>query len=140
MSRWARYRRWLLVVETGGGWLVERDGRTVALLTEPRMVEMFWLSWRIEPLTDDAAERAALFSPGYWDVSLLPCTVFRSREFSVVSNTGFWAGDEPLRDGRLVMRGLHQPIREPWLIDRLVLWFRRFSARGQRRSKNNFPI
>jgi hypothetical protein len=130
MSWWTRYKRWLHVVETGGGWLVERDGRTVALLTEPRLVEMFWLAWRIEPLADDAAERAALFSPGYWDVSLLLRTAFRSREFNVVSDTGFWAGAEPLRDGRLVMRGLYQPIREPWIIDELVLWIRRFGARG----------
>lgn len=115
---------WLDVVETGGGWFVERDGRRVALLTEPRFVDMFWYAWRIEPLAEAEAERAAILSQAYWDPLLLPRTVFRSREYDVLANA-FWAGEHPVQDGRLVMRGLYQPIRQPWLWDRWVLWARR---------------
>jgi hypothetical protein len=115
---------WLEVTETGGGWCVERDGRTVALLTEPRFVDMFWYAWRIDPLTEDEAERAALFSEAYWNPLLLPRTAFRSREYNVIADA-FWAGKDPVQDGRLVMRALYQPIREPWLWDRLILSVRR---------------
>jgi len=124
MSWWKRYKLWLYVVETGGGWFVERDGRTVALLTEPRYVDMFWYAWRIEPLAEGEAERVALFSQAYWDPFLLPRTVFRSREYGVPADA-FWAGDNPLQDGRLVMRALYQPIRQPRLWEDLVLWVRR---------------
>jgi hypothetical protein len=124
MLGWDRYRLWLEVVETGGGWFVERDGRTVALLTEPRYVDMFWYAWRIEPLVEDEAERAALFTQAYWGPLLLARTVFRSREYDVVAHA-FWAGDDPVRDGRLVMRALYQPLRPPRLWDHLVLWVRR---------------
>jgi hypothetical protein len=48
MSR-ERYTRRLQALATGGGWLVERDGRAVALLTDPQPVEMFWCAWRLEP-------------------------------------------------------------------------------------------
>jgi hypothetical protein len=124
MSWWDRYKLWLEVVETGGGWFVERDNRTVALLTDPRYVDMFWYAWRIEPLIEEEAERAALFSQAYWDPVFLPRTVFRSREYDWVA-TAFWAGENPVRDGRLVMRALYQRVRRPWPWDDLVLWARR---------------
>src|ERR1051325_11587916 len=124
MSWWARYKLWLRVTETGGSWFVERDCRAVALLTEPRFVDMFWDAWRLEPLVDDMVERSAMMTEEYWDPALLPQTVFRSREYGTVCEA-FWAGEEPVRDGRLVMRGLYQPVRQPWPWDSVILWLRK---------------
>jgi hypothetical protein len=122
MSWWERYKLWLEVQETGGGWFVERDGRSVALLTEPQLVDMFWYAWKLEPLVEDPAGSAAILSREYWDWEFLPRTHFRSREYRTLTDA-FWSGD-PVRDGRLVMRGLYQPIAAPWPWDEVVLWVR----------------
>jgi hypothetical protein len=112
---WPRYRQWLNVFDAAGGWFVERDGRRVALLTDPKFENMFSYTWRLEPLVEDAAERAAILSSAYWDARLLPNTVFRSRELGTVAD-GFWAGTGSVRNGRLVMRvdweTLHRVLQE----------------------------
>lgn len=123
MSWWQLYKLWLDVVETGGGWFIERDGRKVALLTDPQFVDMFWYAWQIEPLAEGQVEPAELLSPEFWDFTHLPRTVFRSREYNVVAEA-FWAGEDPVRNGRLVMRALYQPVREPWPWERVILWIR----------------
>jgi len=123
MLWWTRYKRWLEVLETGGSWFVERDGRTVALLTDPQFVDMFWYAWRLEPLSENPAERETILSSSYWDPALLSQTVFRSREYGAVADA-FWAGSDPVQEGRLVMRGLYQPVSGPWPWDRVMLWVR----------------
>jgi hypothetical protein len=59
LKRCDRERR-LRIFETNygreAGWYVEHAGRRVALLTAPRFEEMFWDSYRIEPLTTIAGE------------------------------------------------------------------------------------
>jgi hypothetical protein len=122
MSWWRS--KLLEVAETGGGWFVERHGRRVAVLTDPRYVDIFWYAWRIEPLVDEEAEKAALFTEAYWNSP----TSFRSREYHTLANA-FCAIKDPVRDGRLVMRGLYQPIRQLWPWERLVLWFRQRKSR-----------
>lgn len=126
MSWWSRYNLFLDVCETGGGWFVERDGRPVAILSDPHFADMFWYAWQIDVLGEDPAERDALLSDAYWKNELMSRTVFRSREFGTISD-GFWAGLEPIRDGRLVMRGLYQPVRQSWPWDWLALRARRWT-------------
>jgi hypothetical protein len=78
---------------------------------------MFWCAWRLEPLTDDPEEQRAIFTDAYWSPELDGRTAYRSREYGAASPTAFPSG---VRDGRLVMRGLHQPVScRPW--DRLAL-------------------
>jgi hypothetical protein len=112
MSWWAHHKQRLDVLETGGGWFVERDGRAVTLLTDPQFVEMFCAAWNLEPLTADPEVRAAIASDGYWDPQLLSRTAFRSREYGTIA-AAFWAGEGPFHEGRLIVRGLYQPIRAP---------------------------
>jgi hypothetical protein len=135
MLWWARYKLRLEVLETGGSWFVERNGRTVALLTDPQFVEMFWHAWRLEPLPEDPDEREAILSSNYWDPAMLSQTIFRSREYDTVADA-FWAGTEPVREGRLVVRALYQPIAAPRPWDRVMLWVRRWLGRkGRSRRK-----
>jgi len=124
MTRWEYYQQKLNVLETGGGWFVERDGRTVALPTDPRFVDMFWYAWRIEPTVDDRGEQSRILSNDYWKWELLPQTTFRSREFGTVADA-FWGGDQRQLPERLIMRGLYQPISPVRLWDHIVLWMRR---------------
>jgi hypothetical protein len=134
-----RYKLWLEVFETGGGWFVERDGRTVAVLVEPRFSDMFWYTWRIVPLAEDEAERAALFSQEYWDGKFLERTKFRSREYGCVAEA-FWGGREPVWGDRLIMRSLYQPIRSANILDSLVLWaVRRWKNARPRRDEKSHP-
>ena len=52
------YVRRLHIWETdfgrAAGWVAERDGKPVAVLTEPRYEEMFWVSYRLEVIAEDA--------------------------------------------------------------------------------------
>src|SRR4051812_40991510 len=84
MSWWAHYKLWFNVIETGGSWFVERDGRTVALLTDPHFVDMFWYAWHLEPLVEDSSDRAKIMSNEYWNDESLQRTVFRSREYGTI--------------------------------------------------------
>lgn len=105
-----------------GGWFVEWQGRRVALLTDPRFAEMFWDSYRIEPITDDPAEVQRLVNDIDWWLELK--FVYRSRQFDEVAEFAFPAGAFP-EAGRVQMRGLYLNIGQMWLWEKMVVWLRR---------------
>jgi hypothetical protein len=120
MHRSERERR-LRIFETNygrdAGWFVEDHGRRIAQLTDPRITEMFWVSYRIEPLIDDPIEREELLnSPERWDACEF---VYRSREFGQVAEYAFPAARPFPESGRVLIRGLYLGIREPSLWERL---------------------
>lgn len=122
----------LQIIETGygrdAGWIVELRGRQVALLTEPRFEDMFWDSYRVEPLTDDPAEREELLtSSDRWQVGGF---VYRNRQFGRVAENAFasWISEE----GRVHMRALYLDVGEPSLWERVRLWMRSFRAAAWR--------
>jgi hypothetical protein len=121
---WERYKRRLEVLATGGAWIVERDGRPVALLTRPTYVDYFWQAWHIELLAVDPAEREALLTETYWAPENDKRMVYRSKEFGTTS-AGFPALEKPVRDGRLVIRGLYHPVSGPWFWESYLIWLRR---------------
>jgi hypothetical protein len=125
MKRTDRERR-LRIFETNygreAGWYVEHHGRRIALLTAPRFEEMFWDSYRIEPLTEAPEEDAQLLtSTERW----LNCEfVFRNREFGETVEGAFPAGQPFCEDHRVMMRGLYIGIGRPSVWERLLLWCR----------------
>jgi len=48
------------------GWDVELDGRAIAYLDQPVWEDMFWVSYRITPSTDDAALAVRLLTEEFW--------------------------------------------------------------------------
>jgi hypothetical protein len=81
------------------GWWVEYEGRRLASLTEPRYEDMFWVSYRMEPVTDDAEERARLLNDKDW---WLACVfVYRSKTFGEVVPWAFAAGHTFPKPGRV---------------------------------------
>ncbi|QEL14444.1 hypothetical protein [Limnoglobus roseus] len=60
------------------GWYVERDGRRLAALTEPISSDMFWVRYRVEPVSSSADVINALFEDDYW---CSPKYVFRNQQF-----------------------------------------------------------
>jgi hypothetical protein len=85
--------------------IVERDGRPVAVLSDPQFDDMFWFAWRITPLADDAA----VTSDAFWTHGHEATTVFRCKSSGAVAKTAFWAGADPVRGGRLILRGAYVP-------------------------------
>jgi hypothetical protein len=104
------------------GWFVERDGRKLAALTDPRFEDMFWVSYAVEPLGETPGERDAVFTKDFWEP---PGLTFRNRVTSEVIPSAFHAGSGPTRDRpRVIMRGLYTSM-EPTAFERVLLWFRR---------------
>lgn len=124
MKRTERERR-LRIFETNygreAGWYVEHRGRRIARLTAPRCEEMFWVSYRIEPLTEGPEETQLLTSPEGW---LNGEFVFRSCEFGEIAEDAFPAGGPFCEDHRVVMRGPYIGIGRPSVWERLLLWCR----------------
>jgi hypothetical protein len=108
-----------------GGWLVEREGVPIAVLTDCRMYEMFWDSYRIEITTDDPQLQQQLLTPEFWiaETNL----TWRSRAFGEVAPHAFSALTPFPEPGRLLMRGLYLYCRSPYWWDNLILWFTRRS-------------
>jgi hypothetical protein len=103
LAEWIRRRCSVMAIPSE--LVVERDGRAVAVLSEPLVEEMFWFRWKITPLVTDAP----VTSDDFWRDSELTNTTFRCRASNALADTAFWAGSNPLRDGRLVLRGAYVP-------------------------------
>jgi hypothetical protein len=104
-------------------WLVERDGRAVATLTDPQYEDMFWTSYRIEPLADDPDEQAAIVSDEFWLVEFLTRTRYRNQAGGWYGQ-GWWAATDTgvVRDGRIIMRGLFRPEYGSRLVSSFLTW------------------
>ncbi|MBZ5714829.1 hypothetical protein [Nannocystis pusilla] len=103
-----QHRRRLKATDHGRseGWDVLLADRVVAYLDDPRFEDMFWISYRVTPLTDDADLAARLLTPEYWR-SDEGCTLtFRSRALGVFAPNAFASlgMDAP---GRVAMRALY---------------------------------
>jgi hypothetical protein len=127
-----RYARRLRIWETNygrdAGWIIERRGLAIAVLTEPRWEEMFWDSYRMEITTEDATLRELLQTEGFWAKAESEGLVWRNREFGEVAQFAFPALSPFPEPGRLTMRALYLNIGEPWPWDCLILWVRRLRA------------
>ncbi len=132
-----RYDQRLRIWETNcgrdAGWVIERQGETIALLTDPRFEDTFWDSYRMEIVTATADLRQRMQTVEFWSLAESEGLVWRSREFGEVANGAFPALSPFPEPGRLSMRELYLPIAAPLWWDRLVLWWRR------RRQKHTEP-
>jgi hypothetical protein len=110
MSLAEQIRRRCTVMAMSVELIVERDGRAVAVLSEPVRDDMFWFSWKITPLVADAP----VTSDDFWRSSEESRTVFRCKASNPVAGMAFWAASNPVREGRLVLRGAYVPVPLPF--------------------------
>jgi hypothetical protein len=91
------------------GWYLEHHGACIAVLSEPKWAEMFWVTYRIEPMTDDPEALRLLRSDRFWD----SCDyVFRNRGFrEEVVDRAF--GNRGPGEDEVTIRGLYLTIQEP---------------------------
>lgn len=86
-----------------GGWYVEHNGRRIAFLSDPQFEDMFWVSYAIEPLTEDEEERRQLLEcEAFW----LTEFTYRSKQFDEIAPHAFPALKPFPRPGRISMRAL----------------------------------
>jgi hypothetical protein len=87
------------------GWSVELDGEPIAALSSPtrEMDAPYWMTYVIEPLTEDPALKAQLFDLAFWQSGKL---AYRSRKLGVLAE-GVIVGDVPVcpRTRRITVRG-----------------------------------
>ena len=105
------------------GWFVEVDGRKIARLSDPQQTEMFWVSYRLEPITDDGHDLSLLYSSEFWN----SCRAeYRNCEFNEIAPYAFAGGihreNRLLEEKRIEMRGLYLVVPR-YLLDIPVFWF-----------------
>jgi hypothetical protein len=100
-------------------WYAEREGRPLALLTDPIVTDMFWCSWKVAPLGTTTEDIDRVFTAAFWEP---PGLVFRHRRTGEVAPHAFSAQatvkHPPTPESPWVsMRALYRPpwAMEPWL-------------------------
>ena len=114
-----------------GGWVIERHGIPIAILTEPRDEEMFWESYRLEIVAEDAQLREQMLTSEFWAKAEAEGLVWRNRAFGEVAEFAFPSLSPFPEPGRLMMRGLYLAISNPRPWDSIVLWARSWFPRGR---------
>lgn len=89
------------------GWVVELEGRVVAVLDSPLREDMFWVSYAITPTTDDTRLAEALRSEVFWQGSGWTRLRFRSQALGLVAANVFPASRPFVGPGRINLRGLY---------------------------------
>jgi hypothetical protein len=126
-----RLRIWETDFGRDAGWVIEREGQAVAILTEPRWEEMFWYSYRLEAVAADPELRKRILTEEFWAGNGPAELAWRSKEFGEVAEHAFPAMSPFPEPGRVMMRGLYLPISGTWPWDRVVLWLRRTRRKGR---------
>jgi hypothetical protein len=91
-------------VDVRAGFVVERDERLIALLDDPKFVDMFWDAYRMVPVTDDPVERVRMLTKEYW---MEYYSQFRFTSRDGQQPVRFMIAGDAVLDGRLVLRGPH---------------------------------
>ncbi len=118
-----RLRIWDTNYGRDAGWVIERQGEAIAILTDHRFEDTFWDSYRMEIVAADANLRQRMQTVEFWSSAENQGLVWRSREFGEEANGAFPALSPFPEPGRLRVRQLYLPIPEPLPWDRLVLWW-----------------
>jgi hypothetical protein len=127
------YRKRLRIWETNYGrdcgWIIEQKGKPIAILSDAQFQDMFWESYKIDVVTDDADLRQRIATREFWARAEEEGLVYRNRGFGCVAEGAFPALTPYTEDGRLVMRRLYIAIAAPRPWDEAIIWIRRWAKR-----------
>lgn len=110
------------------GWIVEKDGKIVAMLDNNKPVEMFWNEYDIIAVCDEGNDGEYVFTREFWDSFSSETLRFRNCEFQD-EVSAFPAGNPVPHHGKVVMRGLYIPVRAPDILNQIAIYFRRIFGR-----------
>ncbi len=130
MSYGRRLRVWETNYGRDSGWVIERQGKPIAILTDCRWEEVFWDSYRIEIVADDPELRDKMLSKEFWAVAESEGLTYRNRQFGDGAMFAFPSLSPFSEPGRLMMRGLYLDIGQPRPWDSVVLRLRRWMRRN----------
>jgi hypothetical protein len=86
-------------VELADEWLVELDGKPVAILSNPRDNDMFWFTWDIGPIEEEIPK-------DLWSYKNDARRTFRHRISGYCDRCAYPATDNPVVEGeRVLIRG-----------------------------------
>jgi hypothetical protein len=117
---------------TSDEWQVERGADVLAILSSPRFEDMFWVSYRLEILSDDPNVRGAMGTREFWAEAEAQQLVWRNRGSGETAPWPFPSLRAFTEDGRLVMRGLYVVKRRVGVWKRAASWIRRLSRWTER--------
>jgi hypothetical protein len=121
VDRWRRVRAIAANYGCDEGWYVYWHGLRIAELTEWRFEEMFWDSYQLTPLTENADTVARINTNDFWRNGN---ATFRTRSTDLPSARAVLASNAPVAD-RIPVRGLYvEGARNLWehILVRGVLW------------------
>lgn len=125
----------LQILETNfgrdSGWIIERYGHPIGILSNPRNENMFWDSYDLEIVTDSIDLRQRMTSAEFWAEAEAEGLIYRNRTFGDVAEYAFPAMSPFPEPGRLLMRGLYLSIGKPLPWDRAMLWLHSSIRRGR---------
>ena len=127
-----RLRVWESDYGRSEGWDLELDGRVVARMDEPRFEDMFWMSYRVTPVTDDPALAERVLTEAFWKGGEPLDLVYR-RATGLVAEHPVPSTRPLVGPSRVNMRGLYVDIRDPRPWESLVLLVRRLLHRSRQR-------
>jgi len=104
------------------GWFVERNGQRIAMLTEPRYYEMFWLLFTVVPLTSDETLKTQLSNDEFWADRFLS---YRNCKLDIETQNFIVRWNPELPKGTVILRGYPIDNPEPTIWEKILLFFRR---------------
>lgn len=132
------YRRllavWLSDFGRSEGWIIERAGLPIGKLRDAAFAEMFWDLYHVEECVDDLTQVSVL-ADEFWTQFDFKNIKFRSIATDEVIDSAIPKIQPPDELGRVVIRGLYIPVREPSVLERGVLALIRKLAMGPKKGQ-----
>ncbi|HSJ02481.1 MAG TPA: hypothetical protein VK956_08515 [Verrucomicrobium sp.] len=96
------------VLQGDGDWWLEIAGERVTLLTDPQWEDMFWTSFRVEPVTADPILLAQLATSEFRNtIEIQDRVVWRHRTTQATAPNAFPGMNPQTLPERITMRGLY---------------------------------
>ena len=106
------------------GWIVEKNSKPVALLTDPEYVDMFWVSYQIELIDQSENLVSQMQTQDFWNEFHSKGFVLRNRTIPSFEKSDMVLVSMHESVGRVSFRSLHIHINSPTIFDGLLLMAR----------------
>ena len=129
------FRIWETDFGTECGWVIEKDGEEIGILSDPRPDEMFYTSYKMEITTNDDDLAFRMETRAFWEKAAEHGIKWRNLGFDAVVDDAYPATNPFPEPGRLSIRALRIPLREPKFFEKITVWLRRRKLARQKRAE-----
>ena len=117
------------------GWSIELGGKEIGSLSEPQPDETFHTSYKLDITTDDDDLAFRMETREFWEKAADQGVKWRNLGFDIVIDDAFPSINPFPTPGRLSMRGLRIPLREPKFFEKIMVWMRRRQSAKRKRAE-----